>query len=469
MSARVLVVDDVEVNVKLLEAKLASEYFNVITAYDGATGLDLARRERPDIVLLDVMMPQMDGFEVCRRLKADPQTADIPVVMVTALSDAADRVRGLEAGADDFLTKPVNDVALFARVRSLVRLKRMTDEWRLREETYGRLAALAESQAKTAHDARPAQVVVLEDRPLSAQRILDTLTGEEVKHAARTSDVMSLAAPNVELFVLALSEEEDTLRLVADLRALEATRAIPILLIGEDDELPRLAKGLDLGATDYLLRPIDRNELIARVRTQVRRKRLQERLRDTYQRSLSMALTDPLTGLYNRRYLGAHLDGLMTRANAGAAGPSLLAIDVDRFKVINDTYGHAAGDAVLCEIAQCATRHLRAFDLVARYGGEEFVVVMPETTLAVATAVAERLRHAVGDEAVVTPDFPAGIPVTISIGVAATLDGGVDTSAALLKRADDALYAAKRLGRNRVVASPGIAEPGSPPVLKVVC
>src|SRR6267142_485984 len=213
MSARILVVDDVEVNVKLLGAKLASEYFDVLTAADGASALRLCRAELPDLVLLDVMMPEMDGFEVCLRLKADPTTAHIPVVMVTALSDAADRLTGLEAGADDFLTKPVNDVALFARVRSLVRLKRMTDEWRLREETYGRLAALADSQAKTAHDTRAAQVVVLEDRPLSAQRILDTLSGENVRHAARTSDVLSQTPMEVELFVLALSEEEDTLRL----------------------------------------------------------------------------------------------------------------------------------------------------------------------------------------------------------------------------------------------------------------
>src|SRR5579864_7553641 len=149
MTARILVVDDVELNVKLLEAKLANEYFEVISAYDGPTALTLADAELPDIILLDVMMPRMDGFEVCRRLKADPRTADIPVVMVTALSDVADRLRGLEVGADDFLTKPVSDIALFARVRSLVRLKRMMDELRLREDVCRQLGT-AESDEPAA-------------------------------------------------------------------------------------------------------------------------------------------------------------------------------------------------------------------------------------------------------------------------------------------------------------------------------
>src|ERR1051326_1165258 len=158
MTARVLVVDDVELNVKLLEAKLASEYFEVLAAYNGFTALELADAELPDIILLDVMMPRMDGFEVCRRLKANPRTTDIPVVMVTALSDVTDRLRGLESGADDFLTKPVNDIALFARVRSLVRLKRMMEELRLREDVCGRLSN-ADCEAAVAEDINGARVL----------------------------------------------------------------------------------------------------------------------------------------------------------------------------------------------------------------------------------------------------------------------------------------------------------------------
>ena len=458
MSARILVVDDIELNVKLLEAKLTSEYFHVLTASNGPAALEIVRRERPDIVLLDVMMPGMNGFEVCQHLKADKTTADIPVVMVTALSDVNDRLRGLEAGADDFLTKPVNDLALFSRVRSLVRLKRMMDEWQLREETYGRFAALAEENTVGVDHGEPARLVLFEDRPLSAERIAEALLPHHVVRTETGREVIENTDPSIELFVLALSEKQDTLRLVAELRAQEATRATPILLIGEEDDLPRLTKGLDLGATDYIVRPVDRNELTARVRIQVRRKRLQDRLRQNYERSLSLALTDGLTGVYNRRYLAAHLDGLMLRADAASLGPAILFVDIDRFKHINDTYGHAAGDVVLREVAGRISRYLRPFDLVARYGGEEFVAVMPETPLAVALSVAERLRHAIGFERITLAPTPDWVAVTVSIGVSATLPYGGDTVEALLKRADDALYAAKRAGRNRVMASPDGAD-----------
>src|SRR5678815_1142311 len=172
MTARVLVVDDVELNVKLLEAKLASEYFEVVTAYNGHSALELAEAEPPDIILLDVMMPRMDGFEVCRRLKANLRTADIPVVMVTALSDVADRLRGLESGADDFLTKPVNDIALFARVRSLVRLKRMMEELRLREGVCGRFSS-DDTEEDRATEIHAASILLVEEQGFAASRIID--------------------------------------------------------------------------------------------------------------------------------------------------------------------------------------------------------------------------------------------------------------------------------------------------------
>jgi two-component system cell cycle response regulator len=143
MSARILVVDDIESNVRLLEAKLSAEYFEVLTAYDGPTALAIAGSERPDIILLDVMMPGMDGFQVCRRLKEDPTTRHVPVVLVTALDGRADRVAGLEAGADDFLTKPIDDVMLMARVRSLTRLKGVIDELRAREASGRRVGVIA--------------------------------------------------------------------------------------------------------------------------------------------------------------------------------------------------------------------------------------------------------------------------------------------------------------------------------------
>ena len=146
MAARILVVDDIPANVRLLEAKLMAEYFEVITASDGQTALDVAAKEMPDIILLDVMMPGMDGYEVCSRIKNDPKMRHIPVVMVTALSEVSDRVRGLEVGADDFLTKPLNDVALFARVRSLVRLKMMTDELRVRQEASLRFDSIGHNE-----------------------------------------------------------------------------------------------------------------------------------------------------------------------------------------------------------------------------------------------------------------------------------------------------------------------------------
>src|SRR5712692_4890200 len=443
MTARVLVVDDVELNVRLLTAKLASEYFEVVSADNGPAALDMVEAELPDIILLDVMMPRMDGFEVCRRLKANPHTADVPVVMVTALSDVADRLRGLEAGADDFLTKPVSDIALFARVRSLVRMKRMMDELRLREEVCGRFSS-TDNAEECGQDVNPARILLIDEQGFAASRIIDTLTpvAASVLRASSCAEAQSMLDDSVELVIASLSMPDgDPLRLVSQWRAKERSRQLPVLLMADDGELARLAKGLDLGANDYLIRPVDRNELLARVRTQLRRKRLQERLRSNYRRSLSLALTDELTGLYNRRYLFAHLNEVLGRMPDLAGETAVMLFDIDHFKQVNDRYGHPAGDDVLRELAERAIRQVRSVDLVGRLGGEEFVVVMPETSLSGAVVVAERLRLAVADAPFVSQDGEK-LSVTVSIGIAVT--GAVeDTQDSLLKRADEALYAAK--------------------------
>src|SRR5579862_4784251 len=455
MSARILVVDDVDVNVKVLEAKLSSEYYQVLSASDGMAALQVAHQEHPDIILLDVMMPRMDGFETCRRLKADPRTADIPVVMVTALSEPSDRVRGLEAGVDDFLTKPVNDTALFARVRSLVRLRRMMEEWRHREEVCGRFNSLFDKNAPQ-EDTTPGRILLWEENAFASTRIAEILAplASEIVRPSQPEELVACCDASIDLVILSMPGKVDALRVVSQLRANETSRLAPILLIGDPDEMPRLAKGLDLGATDYLVRPLDRNELLARARTQIRRKRLQDQLQENYQKSLALALTDGLTGLYNRRYLAAHLDGLFAGVGEGAQGPALLLFDIDWFKRVNDSYGHAAGDAVLKEVASRVLRHVRGFDLVARYGGEEFVVVLPETPLPVALVVAERMRSVIAEKPIEVGE--QHVPVTISIGVAMTR-GPQETPESLLQRADEALYAAKNAGRNCIRVADGDA------------
>jgi len=281
--------------------------------------------------------------------------------------------------------------------------------------------------------------------------------GHLVACAGDAVEAQTLLDGNVELIIISLSMPNcDPLRLVSRYRANEASRQLPILLIAEDIDLIRVAKGLvDLGANDYLIRPVDRNELLARTATQVRRKRLQDRLQQNYQRGLSLALTDPLTNLYVRRYGEAHLDELMGRVNQDVASAAVLLFDVDHFKQVNDTHGHDAGDDVLRELAARTIKSVRSVDLAVRWGGEEFLVVMPETDLANAAAVAERLRATVAKNSFAIGSDGEKLAVTISVGVAAAIAGG-DNRDRLLKRADDALYSAKSAGRNRVAIRSGI-------------
>ncbi|MBL4733148.1 MAG: PleD family two-component system response regulator [Rhizobiaceae bacterium] len=454
MTARVLVVDDIPANVKLLEARLMAEYFQVITASNGYDAIELCERDQCDIVLLDVMMPEMDGFEVCSRLKSNPKTMHIPIVMVTALDQPSDRVRGLECGADDFLTKPVNDLALTTRVKSLVRLKLVTDELRMRAASGETMDIDPLTSAEQINNSSiRGKIVMIDDRVSSYERM--------VKYLSREHDVEVITDPQEALFRVAENNYDvvmvsmtldgfDSLRLCSQLRSLERTRSLPILVVANDDQESQISRALEMGVNDYISRPLDKNELLARIRTQIRRKRYNDCLKDSVQNTIEMAVTDGLTGLHNRRYLDSHLATLFEKARVKKSPLSTIMCDIDHFKKVNDTYGHDVGDEVIREFAERLKKCVRSVDLASRYGGEEFVVVMPDTDVALASIVAERIRASIADHPFIVEKGAKQLTVTISIGVS-SIEPDDEDPQKLLKRADIGLYAAKKNGRNQVM------------------
>ena len=447
-----LIVDDIPTNVRLLEARLSAEYFDVVTAASGREALDICAEGEVDLILLDVMMPGMDGFEVCSRLKSDRSTSHIPVLMVTALDQPSDRVRGLEAGADDFLTKPVDDVQLMARVKSLVRLKALTDELRTRARTGQEIAIEDAMRAMDTIDHEDGRILLIDADVRHAERIKGYLTANNrVDVLANPADAaLAVSGGSYELALVSMELGDfDPLRICSQMRTAEQTRTLPIILIAEEDDRPRVVRGLDLGVNDFIMRPVERNELMARVRTQIRRQRYAGELRQSVSNTLALAVTDELTGLYNRRYFERHLSILLQKAQEQDRDMALMLIDMDYFKSVNDTYGHDTGDAVLREFADRLRRNIRGVDLACRFGGEEFVILMPDTDFRQAQGIAERVRAAVAEKG-----FEAGngrpLKVTVSVGMALN-EHQTDTPELLLKRADVALYRAKREGRNRVV------------------
>jgi len=451
MTARVLVVDDIPANVKLLEARLSAEYFEVLTASSGQAALDICARERIDVILLDVMMPGMDGFETCQRLKSDLRTHHVPVVMVTALDQPSDRLLGLENGADDFLTKPVDEVALITRVKNLARLKMLNDEMLMRASTGRDLGIEHAAELQQILAGRSGRILIVDDHKRSATRTTEALsTIHEV--SVEGDPQVALEMLNLQDFDLAIVSLRlnggDGLRLCSQVRSLDRTRHMSLIVVIDPGDEARLMRALDMGVNDYVMRPLDPQELQARVRTQIRRKRHSDYLRNTLKQSVEALITDPLTGLHNRRYMESHLKTLVANCLKNGRALSVMIADIDHFKQVNDTWGHDAGDTVLREFAARLRRNTRGMDMSCRLGGEEFLVIMPDTDINHAYRVAERLRTFIAADGF-TVSRTDSIRVTASVGIA-TLETSEDTPEAVIKRADDALYAAKRRGRNHV-------------------
>jgi len=458
MAGRILIVDDVATNRIVLKVRLTEARYEVLVAEDAATGIQLARSRMPDLVLMDGSLPDAGGVAALRQLRDDPATARLPVIMMLAGGDPASRLAALQAGADDVMAKPMDETRMLARLRALLRSCGMTEEMRARDAALGPIG-MTEAPGSFA---RPGLVALVTEKPGPALQMRSTLAPHMPDRLVIRSrdgalgppDDPVVACPDVYVIEADLSARGDGLRLMSDLRSRSATRhaAVCVRLPAPSDSDAAMA--FDLGADDVIDAGLEPREVAVRLRRLLDRKRRDDQLRTTLSDGLRLAVIDPLTGLFNRRYALAQLGRIAERTQKAESGFAVLAIDLDRFKAVNDSHGHAAGDSVLTEVARRLSLNMRAGDLLGRIGGEEFVVALPQTSASQALALANRLRLAVEADPV-RIDAATAIPVTISIGVAVSgpvTPAGAEPVSAALDRADRALMRAKADGRNQVTA-----------------
>jgi two-component system cell cycle response regulator len=447
MTANILVVDDLEQNIRLMEAKLLSEYYTVYTATSGRQALEILKIKSIDVILLDCMMPEIDGFQICRIIKSDPELMNIPIIMVTALFDIEDRIRGLEVGADEFLTKPIDDLALFARIRSLFRVKSIIDELKLRNDTNIDLGVDGIDFYKGFTESK---ILVIDDDLIEAKNIASILMDftNNIKTINSIEQLQSevLSAnftPDITL-IRAELDYADPLRIIAKLKSYENLRFSSLMMLIDEGNNKIIVKAMEMGISDYIIAPIDQSELKARAKTQLRKKYYQDALKHNLEKSMNLSIKDPLTGIYNRRYLESHMEKLLKQSINNNKHFYVMMIDVDNFKIINDKYGHIIGDEIIKFVSSTIINNVRAEDVVARYGGDEFVAIINDTSSSIET-IAQRIITSIAKESVLIEKHHV---VTASIGI--TQCNNCDSANAILTKADQALYEAKDQGRNRI-------------------
>lgn len=448
---RILIVDDDALNVKLLEAQLSSKGYHVVTALDGSAALERVQQERPDLILLDIMMPGIDGYEVTERLKADDDTRCIPIILVTALTGEEEKKKGLEAGADEFINKPINYPELEARVFSLLRLKEYQEQLGTRRRSEKMMVnALSDAVDTVELDGRLPTIMVVEDDTDGARLLIDYLKVMpcRIETAGSGEDALRLLSlQTVDIMILdVMLPCMDGFEVCRIVKGSEDTFPVQVVMITNLADTSSKLQGIEAGTDDFLVKPVDRNEFCAHIKSLIKKKAYLDQLRSRVDNALHAAITDKLTGVYNHGYLKHFLDLEYKRCKRHRHNLSLLMIDVDDFKVINDRYGHQCGDRFLKRIARILEENIREIDLVARYGGEEFAVVLPYADIDTAVLIAKRLLRAVSDYSEI--DSVPEVRLTVSIGISLSPEDTV-SSDVLIRTADLALYAAKKRGKNR--------------------
>lgn len=445
MPGHILVADGALTTRILLKAILTEAHYDVSLVCDSTSATSVLRHHRPNVVILGETLADGPGTVVLERLRARVETRATPVIMLSDHADAEHRIAALSAGADEMMAKPISEATLLARLRSLMRA--YETETAL-DEREGAVHDMGFSESRPGYTPAAAVVVAGSNAEQSARWASDL--------RPHLSDCITPLAPDsvlpsgaADLYVVGASENPEAgLRLLAELRAHATTRHAAIVLVHSADDTETAVNALDLGASDLIADGFDAAEMALRLQIQLRRKHSADRLRASVEDRLRLAVIDPLTGLFNRRYADVHAERIARRASDSGQPYAVIIADIDRFKQVNDQYGHAAGDTVLIEVARRLKDNLRPTDMVARLGGEEFLVIMPEVTTESALAAAKRLCARVRDGGIAIPAIPTPLGITVSLGLAMGMPG--ESYAQVIAKADGALYDAKEAGRDTV-------------------
>ena len=462
MVGKILIVDGVATNRIVFKVALAEAFYQPVLAADGESCLHLARDLSPDLILLDLALPDQSGVSLVRQLRADPATRDIPILALAATNDDDLRFAALQAGADDVLAKAIDHASLLARVRNLLRGRDGLEELapsRAGADLFGFADAPAAFVGRAIVSLLADQIETAVDwHDTLSQEMTDMILIQSREEAFLDANRrIGLSVPDVFLITAGPSGNSDGLRLMSELRSRAATRHSAVCILRPKGNSDSNAIAYDLGADDVVNADVPPRELAQRLQTLIRRKRREDQLRATVQDGLRLAMIDPLTALHNRRYAMPKLAAISADARAESTIFAVMVIDIDRFKSVNDRFGHAAGDAILVEVANRLKANLRADDLLARIGGEEFLVALADTSFDEARLAADRLCKAI-EERPVKVAFSSGVAVTVSIGVAVSCAGSnMEPTPDIVDRADQALLLAKADGRNQVIISKSAA------------